>query len=105
MDQRIDIEASRSRTVSQISASVNLIINGTEIRPDFKGVLDSSDRERKRPSTMGEGDTEFGKPLKDPAENHGTDRERRFGWHANQPRQPIFRHPSLPQHIPGMHEE
>src|SRR5205823_930252 len=42
--------------------------------------------------------------LKDSAEQHRTNRERTFGRHADEPRQPVFRHPFLAHHVTGMNK-
>ena len=38
------------------------------------------------------------------AKNHRTNRQSRFGRHADQPRQPVEPHSFLAEHLPGVHE-
>src|SRR5438046_10544783 len=45
------------------------------------------------------------KTLEDATEYHGANRERSFGRHPDEPRQPIFRHPIRAHHVPGMHKD
>src|SRR5947209_8754856 len=71
----------------------------------MKRALDTADGEGKCAAAMSKPDTEFWEPLEDAAENHGTNRKRRFSWHTNQPRQPIFRHALLADHVPGMNKD
>ena len=71
----------------------------------MKCMFDSSDCEWKRAAAMGEGDAKFRKSLEDAAKNHRADRERRFGWHSDEPRQPVIRHALSAEHVPGVNED
>src|SRR5882724_8764340 len=68
-------------------------------------MLDSSDCSWKCATAMGERDAKFRKPLEHAAENHRTNRERCFRRHADEPRQPVFRHPFFTHHVPWMNED
>src|SRR5207244_2369157 len=67
-------------------------------------LFDATDGDRKCPSAVGKSDAQFWKPLEHAPEDHRTNRERRLCRHADQPGQPVFRHPFLAQHVPGMNE-
>src|SRR5260370_8937749 len=71
----------------------------------MKCMFDSSDCEWKRAAAMGEGDAKFRKSLEDAAKNHRADRERRFGRHSDEPRQPVIRHALSAEHVPGVNED
>src|SRR5207247_2333042 len=71
----------------------------------MKRALDATDCSRKRSAAMSKADAEFWEPLKDAAENQGTNRKRGFGRHTDQPRQPIFWHALLAEHVPGMNKD
>src|SRR6266571_6644149 len=71
----------------------------------MKRALDATDCSRKRSAAMSKADAEFWEPLKDAAENQGTNRKRGFGRHTDQPRQPIFLHALLAEHVPGMNKD
>jgi hypothetical protein len=68
-------------------------------------MFDPADRSRKRAAAVGEGHPKFRKTFENSAEDHRTDRERTFSRHANQPGQPIFRHPLLAHHVPWMNKD
>src|SRR5438477_6498898 len=59
----------------------------------------------KRASTVCESDAQFRESLEDAAENHRTNGERSLSWHSDEPRQPIFWHAFLAEHVPGMNED
>src|SRR6476620_12502476 len=71
----------------------------------MKRALNAADGERKCAAAMSKADAEFWEPLKDAAENQGTNCKRGFGRHTHQPWQPIFRHALLAQHVPGMNKD
>ena len=50
-------------------------------------------------------DAQFRKAFEDAAEDHAADREAGFRRHSDQPRQPVFRHARLADHVPRMHED
>src|SRR6266496_1363340 len=68
-------------------------------------MLDATDRSWKRAAAMRKGDSQIWKTLEDATEYHGANRERSFGRHSDEPRQPIFRHPIRAHHVPGMHKD
>ena len=68
-------------------------------------MLDAADGEWKRAAAVREGDAQLRKALEDAAENHRANRERSFGRHADEPRQPVFRHALLAKHVPWMNED
>ncbi len=59
----------------------------------------------KRAAAVGESDAQFRETLEDAAENHRANRERSFSRHPDEPRQPVFRHAFLADHVPGMNED
>src|SRR6478736_881436 len=71
----------------------------------MKCVIDASDGKWKRAAAVCKRDAQFRKSLEHASKNHGTNRERRFCRHANQPRQPVFRHALAAQHVPWMNKE
>src|SRR5262249_53113889 len=71
----------------------------------MKCMIDPADGKWKRAAAVRERDAQPGKPLEHASKNHGTDRERSFGRHGNQPRQPVFRHALAAQHIPRMNKD
>src|SRR6266567_5162261 len=71
----------------------------------MKRALDTANGEGKCAPAMSKPDTEFWESLDDATENHGTNRNRRFSRHTDQPRQPIFRHAFLTEHVPGMNKD
>src|SRR6266705_5217660 len=68
-------------------------------------VLDATDCSWKRAAAMRKGDAQIRKTLEDATEYHGANRERSFGRHPDEPRQPIFRHTIRAHHVPGMHKD
>src|SRR5215472_3490811 len=91
--------------MSEIVAWIRVVLLRDQIRSHVKRALDAADGARECAAAMSERDTEFWESLEDAAENQGTNRKRRFGRHADQPRQPIFRHPLLADHVPGMNKD
>src|SRR5438552_8993898 len=71
----------------------------------MKRALDATDGEGKCAAAMSKPNTEFWESLEDAAENQRTNGKRRFSRHSDQPRQPIFRHALLAQHVPGMNKD
>ena len=91
--------------VREITSRIRLVIRRAQIRAHVKRVFDATDGEWKRAAAVRESDAQFREPLEHAAENHRANRERRFGRHADQPRQPIFRHALFAEHVPRMNED
>src|SRR6516165_9410916 len=91
--------------MSQIVAWIRVVLRRNQVRSHMKPALDAADGERECATAMSERDTEFWKSFKDASENQGTNRKRRFSRHTDQPRQPIFRHALLADHVPGMNKD
>src|SRR5215469_1749598 len=70
-----------------------------------KCVIDATNGKWKRAASVRKRAAQFRKPLKDASKNHGTDCERGFCRHGDQPRQPILRHALAPQHVPRMNKD
>src|SRR6266568_1125881 len=88
-----------------IFSRICVVLRRDQIRSHMKRALDATDCSRKRSAAMSKADAEFWEPLKDAAENQGTNRKRSFGRHTDQPRQPIFWHALLAEHVPGMNKD
>src|SRR4029077_15458836 len=71
----------------------------------MKCVIDAADGKWKRATAVRKCDAQRRKPLEHASKNHRTNRERRFCWHGDQPRQPVFRHALATQHVPGMNKD
>src|SRR5206468_5073766 len=72
MDERIDVDA------FHVVARVDLIRDGTYIRPHQKPLLDTSERAGKSAAAVGEAHAQSRKPLEHCAENQRADCERSF---------------------------
>src|SRR5438128_2504601 len=70
VNEGIDVEVRGFCCGRQIAARGCLIVDGAEIGTNMKGVLDATNRKRKRAASMGEGDPEFRKSRENAAENH-----------------------------------
>ena len=70
VNEGIDVEVRGFCCGRQIAARSCLIVDGAEIGTNVKGVLDATNRKRKRAAAMGEGDPEFWKSRENAAENH-----------------------------------
>src|SRR4051812_34668945 len=68
-------------------------------------MFNAPDSKRKCAPAVRESDAKFGKSLEDAAKNHRTNRERFFGRHTDEPRQPVFRHALFSEHVPWMHKD
>ena len=89
----------------EVVSRVRLVVSRAQIWPHVEPVFDAADGERERAAAVSEGDTELRKPLEHTAEDHRADRERRLGWHTDEPGQPVFRHAFLSGHVPRMNED
>src|SRR2546423_15628014 len=105
MDEGIDVEARGAVGIGQISARGCFVVDRAKIGTNVKGVFDAADGEGKSAAAVGEGDAEFREALENAAEYHRADRERSFCWHADQPWQPVLRHPLFADHVPWMDED
>src|SRR5205823_15002997 len=76
-----------------------------QIRSHMKRALDAANGEWECTAAMSKSHAEFWESLEDAAENQGTNRKRSFSRHTDQPRQPIFRHALLAEHVPGMNKD
>ena len=52
-----------------------------------------------------QGNAEFSEAVEHSAKRHAADREAGFRRHADQPRQPIFRHSLFSKHVPSMDKD
>src|SRR5882724_8206318 len=109
MHKRVDIKSRRDDftffvCVREIPAGVRLGFARAQIRSHVKSVIDATYGEGECAAAVRESDAKFWESLENSAEYHRADRERRFGRHADQPRQPIIRHPLLAEHVPWMNE-
>ena len=68
-------------------------------------MLNAANREWERAAAMGKSHSQIREAFEDAAKDHRADRERGFGRHSNEPRQPVFRHPLFAEHVPGMNED
>src|ERR1044071_9627085 len=75
------------------------------IRAYTKCVINATDGKWKRAAAVRKCDAHSRKPLEHPSKNHGTDRQRRFCRHGDQPWQPVLRHTLAAQHIPWMNKD
>src|SRR5207253_11470056 len=91
--------------MSKIVAWIRVVLRRDQIGSHMKRALDTADCKGKCSAAMSKADAQFWEPLKDAAENQGTNRKRGFGRHTDQPRQPIFWHALLAQHVPGMNKD
>src|SRR6266446_3374665 len=105
VDKRIDKKTRRHIATRKIASWVFRVVDRNQIRADMKCVFDSSDREWERAAAMREGDAKFRKSLEHAAKNHRADRERRFGRHSDEPRQPVIRHALSAEHVPWVNED
>ena len=80
------------------------IIHRHQIGPGVEAVLDPADGAGERAAAVGKADPEPRQPLQHSAEDHRADRQRGFRRHADQPGQPVPRHPLGSQHVPRVHE-
>src|SRR5262249_5207239 len=71
----------------------------------MKCVIDAANGKWKRAAAVRKRDAQRGKPLQHAPKNHGTDCERRFCRHRDQPGQPVFRHTVAAEHVPGMNKD
>jgi hypothetical protein len=101
----IDVEPRRLAAIGEVGSWIVLVVDRDQVGPDPKRMLDSADREWKRAAAMRESKTQFRITIENPAKHQATNREGRFGGHADQPGQPIFRHPPFADHVPGMNED
>src|SRR3954467_14055756 len=95
VNKRIDVEARWLLRGREKAARRCLVINGAQIGTDVKGMFYPADREGERAPAMGESHAQFWEPSEDASEDHRTNRERRFGRHADQPGQPVLWHSFL----------
>src|SRR5690348_4133360 len=89
----------------EIVTRIRVVLRSDQVRSHMKRALDAADGEWECAAAVSERDTEFWEPLEDAAENQGTNRKRRFSRHTNQPRQPIFRHALLAEHVPRVNKD
>src|SRR5262245_45402922 len=104
MYMRIDVKPRRVPKVREIATWTGGVFRGYHIGAHTKCVIDTPDSKRKCAAAVRKGDTKAREPFKHAAKKHGTNRERRLCRHANQPRQPIFRHTLAAQHVPRMNK-
>src|SRR6476469_10471617 len=71
----------------------------------MKCVIDASDSKWKGAAAVRKRDAQFRKPFEYASKNHGTNRERCFCRHSDQPRQPVLRHALAAQHVPRMNKD
>src|SRR6266581_1381972 len=91
--------------MSEIVAWIRVVLRRDQIGSHMKRALDAANGEGKCAAAMSKSNAEFWESLEDAAENQGTNRKRRFSRHTDQPRQPIFRHALLAEHVPGMNKD
>src|ERR1700758_3277733 len=91
--------------MSEIVARIRVVLRSNQIRSHMKRTLDAPDGERECAAAMSKRNAEFWKSLEDAAENQRTNCQRGFSRHTHQPRQPIFRHSLLADHVPGMNKD
>src|SRR5258708_6926349 len=91
--------------MSEIATWTGAVFRRHHIRAHAKCVINATDGKWKRASAVRKRDAQCRKPLEDASKNHGTDRERRFCRHCDQPRQPVFRHALAAQHVPRMNKD
>src|SRR5215831_16212256 len=104
MHMRIDVKPRRVPIVREIATWTGGVFRSHHIGAHTKCVIDATDSKWKRAAAMRKSDTKAREPFEHAAKNHGTNRERRLCWHANQPWQPIFRHTLAAQHVPRMNK-
>ena len=68
-------------------------------------MLDSSDGKWECATAVRKRNTQLWKPFEDSAEDHRTNRKGSLSRHPDKPGQPIFRHPLLADHVPGMDKD
>ena len=81
------------------------IVHRDQIRSGFVPPNDPPQTSGERTPTVGKGNPQSGKLLKNPPKNHRTNGQGRFGGHPDEPGQPITVHFFLTDHIPGMHKD
>src|SRR5438128_12600139 len=91
--------------MSEIVAWIRVVLRRDQIRSHMKRALDAANGEGKCAAAMSKPNAEFWESLEDAAENQGTNRKRSFSRHTDQPRQPMFRHALLAEHVPGMNKD
>ena len=91
--------------MSEIATGIRVVLRRDQVRSHMKRAFDAANGNRECTAAMSESNTEVRESFKDTAENHGTDRKRCFSRHTDQPRQPIFPHALLAQHVPGMNKD
>ena len=71
----------------------------------MKRVFDATDCEGECAAAMRKSNAQLWEPFEYAPKDHRANCERRFGRHANEPRQPVFRHTLSAEHVPGMNED
>ena len=68
-------------------------------------MLNAADGAGERAAAVREGDAQAGQPFEHAPEDHRADRQRRFGRHPDEPREPVLRHPLLAEDVPRVNED
>src|SRR5215208_2752398 len=91
--------------MSEIPTRTGAVFRLHHIRTHMECVIDAADGKGKRATAVRKRDAQGRKPLEHASKNHGTDRERRFCRHGDQPRQPVLWHTLATRHVPRMNKD
>ena len=96
--QRVEIEA------AEVLSRRLLTVDGAEVGPYMKAVLDAADGTRECASTVRKTDAQALQPIEHSRKQQRRNCQRGFRRHTDEPAQPVLGHAVFTHHVPGVHE-